>query len=533
MRPRAEQSEDDDDEEVVTVVRNTSSSSLTPSDANARVLIIDDDDDDDNGASARRGDVITSGAWLSKRSESTKTWNNRWVRVREGALEFLKTPGATRPTSAVALKDITGCVVSSLNVHAQESRAGCGIYIEVRGYARGIFLCAQSPSAANAWVAAFRDARATTRRSGIGPAASGSKSTPANVRVQALKENARSGTPGEASSGRNIEHSPAGSMDTRGRILDTFGAMEMALQAKDELLAAEVAGRQATEAHLRAESKLNEELHRKVNALREQLGNRDKELMLVRANLATEKEFSDELREQLDEAVLRATELEDTAAAAEMEIERLDRELADGRSTRERMEAALMSEGDYLRQREAEEFQRQRQLETQLADARRAMEEMTVSHERELAEVRRRASHAQSVASATEQELLLSRDRLLSELARMRREGYETALTSPTAPPRTPSRTLSMPTTPSRLGQVTPRRVTFKDSPSLRREHRVRESSPSTPRSIALHPEPEGTPQRTRRTLFERSTRSPGRHLEANTVIERLDSPGTHGCRVQ
>lgn len=322
-------------------------------------------------------------------------------------------------------------------------------------------------------------------------------------------------------------------MDTRGRILDTFGAMEMALQAKDELLAAEVAGRQATEAHLRAESKLNEELHRKVNALREQLGNRDKELMLVRANLATEKEFSDELREQLDEAVLRATELEDTAAAAEMEIERLDRELADGRSTRERMEAALMSEGDYLRQREAEEFQRQRQLETQLADARRAMEEMTVSHERELAEVRRRASHAQSVASATEQELLLSRDRLLSELARMRREGYETALTSPTAPPRTPSRTLSMPTTPSRLGQVTPRRVTFKDSPSLRREHRVRESSPSTPRSIALHPEPEGTPQRTRRTLFERSTRSPGRHLEANTVIERLDSPGTHGCRVQ
>jgi len=525
MRPRAEQSEDDDDddEEVVTVVRNTSSSSLTPS-------------DDDNGASARSGDVITSGAWLSKRSESTKTWNNRWVRVREGALEFLKTPGATRPTSAVALKDITGCVVSSLNVHAQESRAGCGIYIEVRGYARGLFLCAQSPSAANAWVAAFRDARATTRRSGIGPAASGSKSTPAthaNVRVHALKENARSGTPGEASSGRNIEHSPAGSMDTRGRILDTFGAMEMALQAKDELLAAEVAGRQVTEAHLRAESKLNEELHRKVNALREQLGNRDKELILVRANLATEKEFSDELREQLDEAVLRATELEDTAAAAEMEIERLDRELADGRSTRERMEAALMSEGDYLRQREAEEFQRQRQLETQLADARRAMEEMTVSHERELAEVRRRASHAQSVASATEQELLLSRDRLLSELARMRREGYETALTSPTAPPRTPSRTLSMPTTPSRLGQVTPRRVTFKDSPSLRREHRVRESSPSTPRSIALHPEPEGTPQRTRRTLFERSTRSPGRHLEANTVIERLDSPGTHGCRVQ
>lgn len=123
MRPRAEQSEDDDDEEVVTVVRNTSSSSLTPS-------------DDDNDARARGGDVITSGAWLSKRSESTKTWNNRWVRVREGALEFLKTPGATRPTSAVALKDITGCVVSSLNVHAQESRAGCGIYIEVRGYAR-------------------------------------------------------------------------------------------------------------------------------------------------------------------------------------------------------------------------------------------------------------------------------------------------------------------------------------------------------------------------------------------------------------
>jgi hypothetical protein len=38
-------------------------------------------------------------------------------------------------------------------------------------------------------------------------------------------------------------------------------------------------------------------------------------------------------------------------------------------------------------------------------------------------------------------------------------------------------------------------------------------------------------PNRTRRTLFERQT--PSKHLDASTVIDRLDSPGTHSCKLQ
>ena len=327
-------------------------------------------------------------------------------------------------------------------------------------------------------------------------------------------------------------------MDTRGRVLDTFGAMELALQAKDELLAAEAAGKSSLESALRSEGKLNAELQKKVLALRERLDSREKELRLVRENLDVEKEYARELKEQLDDALMHATEMEDTASAATIEIERLDRELADAKSTRERMEEALMSEGDYLRRREAEEFQRQRHLETQLDEAKRRIDELELKHEGEIAEVRRRTAHKVAVASATEQELLLSRDRLLSELARMRREGYETVLhtnretgqvsATPT-PPR--ARTASMPTTPSRLGQVSPspRRVTFQDAV---RVHRVRDS-PSAPRSYASHPEPESTPDRTRRALFQRASHSPGKNLEASAVIDRLDSPGTHGCRVQ
>jgi len=509
---------------------------------------VDDDDDAPMVDSGRRNegnnaprDVLT-GFWLSKRSDKTKTWNRRWTRVvananaGDGRLEFLESPGARKPTSGVALSDVTGCVVSSLNIHGQQGRVGCGIYVEVRGHAEGIFLCADTPTEASEWVSAFRDARARRWKTG-GSVAKEIVKPLQNDRVRRVVAESNDAERGLVASPGQAE-SPAGSMDTRGRVLDTFGAMELALQAKDELLAAETVGRSSLESALRSESKLSAELQRKVNSIREQLGKRERELKLVRENLATEKDYATELKEQLDDALFHAQEMEDTAAAAAMEVERLERELTDARSTRERMEEALMSEGDYLRRREAEEHQRQRQLESQLNDARKTIEELESKYEKELAEVRRRSAHAISVASATEQELLLSRDRLLSELARMRREGYETVLNTSrdSSAPTTPSRTRNpaMPTTPSRLGQSSrsPRRVTFKDSASrAARVHRVRDSPPATPRSHAEHPEPIETPDRTRRTLFDRST--PSRHLDANTVIDRLDSPGTHGCRVQ
>ena len=513
----------------------TPARSMTMDDDDAIGRADDDDDDDD-------GDVLR-GAWLMKRSDATKTWNRRWVRVTNGRLEFRKRadPEGT-PSSSCALADVAGCVVSSLNIHGQRERAGCGIYVEIKGKGstEGVFLCAETPREATRWVEAFRDARASAPREGARTRVDArNDAVDARARDERRRASVRGGGALVASARSEVDAtSPSGSLDTRGRVLDTFGAMELALQAKDELLAAEAAGKSSLESALRAEGKLNAELQKKVLALRERLDSREKELRLVRENLDVEKEYARELKEQLDEALTHATEMEDTASAATVEIERLDRELADAKSTRERMEEALMSEGDYLRRREAEEFQRQRHLETQLDEAKRRIDELEAKHEREMAEVRRRAAHKVAVASATEQELLLSRDRLLSELARMRREGYETVLHTnrdtgqvSATPTPTRARTATMPTTPSRLGQVSPspRRVTFQDAV---RVHRVRDS-PSAPRSHASHPEPESTPDRTRRALFQRASRSPGKHLEASAVIDRLDSPGTHGCRVQ
>lgn len=495
---------------------------------------------------------------VDKRSERNKTWSKRYAMLsRDGAsLEFRATEhGGEAPSSSCALRRVRGCVTSTLNI-GKQCPAGCGIYIDCEGSKEGIFLRAASASEATAFVEMVREARAkgNSRRSpGTGGTATTAVSSPKRANGESSQE-ASSAKETETRAGDDralvasprvpYAESPTSSLDTRGRVLDTFGAMEIALQAKDDLLAAEAMGRSSLESALRSEKKLGAELQRKVNSLRERLDSREKELKLVRENLEVEKAYAEELRDQLEDALMRATEMEDTAAAATMEIERLDREMADARVTRERMEEALLSEGEYARQREAEQFQLQRHLEAQLEEARNAMRELELKHQGELADVRRRSANALAVANATEQELLLSRDRLLSELARMRREGYETVLSSggrePTlaSGPTTPSRarTMPMPTTPSRLGQASPsRRVTFKDAKDARatQVHHARDS-PKTPRSHALHPEPETTPDRTRRALFNRGeTRSPSRRLEASRVIDRLDSPGTHGCRVQ
>lgn len=499
---------------------------------------------------------------VDKRSERNKTWSKRYAMLsRDGAsLEFRATEdeGET-PSSSCALGRVRGCVTSTLNI-GKQCPAGCGIYIDCEGSKEGIFLRASSAAEATAFVEMVREARArgNSRRSLGTTTAVVSSPKRSNGEFAQEVSSARE-TESRAGNDRALvasprmpyAESPTSSLDTRGRVLDTFGAMEIALQAKDELLAAEAMGRSSLESALRSEKKLGAELQRKVNSLRERLDSREKELKLVRENLEVEKAYAEELRDQLEDALMRATEMEDTAAAATMEIERLDREMADARVTRERMEEALLSEGEYARQREAEQFQLQRHLEAQLEEVRNTMRELELKHQElelkhqgELADVRRRSANAVAVANATEQELLLSRDRLLSELARMRREGYETVLSSggrePTlvSGPTTPSRarTMPMPTTPSRLGQASPsRRVTFKDAKDARatQTHHARDS-PKTPRSHALHPEPEATPDRTRRALFNRGeTRSPSRRLEASRVIDRLDSPGTHGCRVQ
>ena len=206
----------------------------------SRSVTMDDDDDeegDDDGGDARRG------AWLMKRSDKTKTWNRRWVRVVNGRLEFrTRADEGGTPSSSCALGDVAGCVVSSLNIHGERERAGCGIYIDIKGSREGVFLCAETPREAKRWVEAFRDARASARRDGAKTRVDArNDAVDARSRGERRRENDIGALVVSPRSGADAT-SPGGSLDTRGRVLDTFGAMELALQAKDELLAAEAAG---------------------------------------------------------------------------------------------------------------------------------------------------------------------------------------------------------------------------------------------------------------------------------------------------
>ncbi len=154
--------------------------------------------------------------------------------------------------------------------------------------------------------------------------------------------------------------------------------MELALRAKDELLSAQ------TQLSDRLETQLKE-----------------KELEIQR--LTKKLNGTKDLEEAFDEANMRAMEMEDQAAMLSVSIDSLTRELDDVRAQKAVVQNALLRESAFMQEREYE-------MNKKLSD-------VTLK----LQKVENEKKHQKDVYETTERELTLSRDRLLAEIARERR----------------------------------------------------------------------------------------------------------------
>jgi hypothetical protein len=168
------------------------------------------------------------------------------------------------------------------------------------------------------------------------------------------------------------------SQTTNDRVLDTFKAMELALRAKDELLS--------------AQTQLSDRLEMQL---------KEKELEIQR--LTKKLNGTKDLQEAFDEANMRAMEMEDQAAMLSVSIDSLTRELDDVRAQKAVVQNALLRESAFMQEREYE-------MNKKLSD-------VTLK----LQKVENEKKHQKDVYETTERELTLSRDRLLAEIARERR----------------------------------------------------------------------------------------------------------------
>jgi hypothetical protein len=168
------------------------------------------------------------------------------------------------------------------------------------------------------------------------------------------------------------------SQDTNDRVLDTFKAMELALRAKDELLAAQTQLTERLEAKLKERENEIRDLQRKLNDTKE-------------------------LQEEFDDASMRAMEMEDQASMLSVNIDSLTRELDDVRAQKAVVQNALLRESAFMQEREYE-------LNKKLSDANLKVQKVEAEKK-----------HQKDVYEQTERELMLSRDRLLAEIARERR----------------------------------------------------------------------------------------------------------------
>ena len=182
--------------------------------------------------------------------------------------------------------------------------------------------------------------------------------------------------------GRSIasttENRGGDSQTTNDRVLDTFKAMELALRAKDELLS--------------AQTQLSDRLEMQL---------KEKELEIQR--LTKKLNGTKDLQEAFDEANMRAMEMEDQAAMLSVSIDSLTREVDDVRAQKAVVQNALLRESAFMQEREYE-------MNKKLSD-------VTLK----LQKVENEKKHQKDVYETTERELTLSRDRLLAEIARERR----------------------------------------------------------------------------------------------------------------
>ena len=100
------------------------------------------------------GGPLAGGMWLLKRSELLKRWKRRWFQT-DAAGEVVEIRGDksdAKTRSVITLADVRSATVSTTNFHGDAEMKGCCVYLELGTPWRTVFLVADSPSDAKAFV---------------------------------------------------------------------------------------------------------------------------------------------------------------------------------------------------------------------------------------------------------------------------------------------------------------------------------------------------------------------------------------------
>ena len=97
---------------------------------------------------------MADGLWMLKRSEHLKRWKRRWFQADATGdiVEIRGDKAEAKTRSTISLADVRSATVSSTNFHGDSDRKGCCVYLELGTPWRAVFLVADSPAKADAFV---------------------------------------------------------------------------------------------------------------------------------------------------------------------------------------------------------------------------------------------------------------------------------------------------------------------------------------------------------------------------------------------
>ena len=97
---------------------------------------------------------MADGLWMLKRSEHLKRWKRRWFQADASGdiVEIRGDKAEAKTRSTISLADVRSATVSSTNFHGDSDMKGCCVYLELGTPWRAVFLVADSPAKADAFV---------------------------------------------------------------------------------------------------------------------------------------------------------------------------------------------------------------------------------------------------------------------------------------------------------------------------------------------------------------------------------------------
>ena len=100
------------------------------------------------------GGPLADGLWMLKRSEHLKRWKRRWFQADASGdiVEIRGDKAEAKTRSTISLADVRSATVSSTNFHGDSDMKGCCVYLELGTPWRAVFLVADSPAKADAFV---------------------------------------------------------------------------------------------------------------------------------------------------------------------------------------------------------------------------------------------------------------------------------------------------------------------------------------------------------------------------------------------